>query len=706
LSETTQTVDRVPAGALLAPVLRRAQLAPRPAQASRSLASSVRRALQERRLFVLLPFAIIGGLMISLTTTASPEPLALATVAAAIGVALPLLSRSIRIIRLLTLLAAFWLGFCLLPLHGMLFGTDMLHWPAYGHYEARVDAVLSTTGERQRLVVSGIEPAAGERELPIRRGRIVVDGGPRLAAGDIVRAPIRFYPVPGPVVPGGFDPQFHSYFDGIGAYGSSTGTVELVDGDTAPTAERMIETVRRGIGARIDAVLQQPAAGIARALISGDQSGVSEDARDTMAKAGLAHVLSISGLHLTMVAGGAFFGLRLLLSLSDSIARQVSVKRLAAAGGIVAALAYFSISGGSVAATRATLMIILVFGAVILGRRALTMRNVAIAALVVILLDPASVFRPSFQLSFAAVVALIGAWELARSDRHRDRSIFRQVGGYFGGMAITSLVAGGATLLFSIYHFQQTSPLGVLGNLVSLPLVGFVMMPAAVFAALAMPFGLEAPLLSLMGWSIDRMLELAAMVAAWSSGFDASPLLTPLALVLAFAALGWFAFLPDRWRLLAPLLLLPAVPLLALDRPPDVLIADSSQAVAVRNTAGLQVVAGKAASFAVDVWRETYSEPMEAAEISCDSIACIGSGAPGFDFAIVKDAAGFYEECAADLVIARRDVPVSCTAGTVIDAGQLRRGGVHWLRWDIDRQAFEVRPAIVDLNRPWRAERW
>lgn len=705
MSETTQTVDDAPAGTLRAPVLRRAQVTPRPERVAHGLTSSIDRALQERRLFVLLPFAVIVGLMASLTTSETPEPWALATVAAAIVVALPLLVRSLRNLRLLALFGAFWLGFCLLPIHATLFGTQMLGWPAYGHYEARVDAVLSTTGERQRLVISAIVPAAGERDLPIRRGRIVVDDGPHLSAGDIIHAPIRFYPVPGPIVPGGFDPQFHSFFDGIGAYGSATGAVELSDIAAAPTAERLIEAVRRTIGSRIDAVLQQPAAGIARALISGDQSGVSEEARDVMASAGLAHVLSISGLHLTMVAGGAFAVLRLLLSLSDSIGRSVSVKRLAAAGGIAAALAYYAISGGNVAATRATLMIILVFGAVILGRRALTMRNVAIAALVVILLDPASVFRPSFQLSFAAVVALIGAWELARSGERRDRGIFRQFAGYFGGMAMTSLVAGGATLLFSIYHFQQTSPLGVVGNLVSLPLVGFIMMPAAAFAALAMPFGLEAPFLQIMGWSIDRMLELAAMVAAWSSGFDASPLLTPLALVLGFAALGWFAFLPDRWRLLAPVLLLAAVPLFALDRPPDVLIADTTQAVAVRGAAGLQVVAGRPASFAIDVWRETFAEPIEAIEIACDSIACIGTGSAGFDFAIVKGPAGFYEECATDLVIARRDVPESCAAGTVIDADQLRRGGVHWLRWDAARHAFEVRPAITGLNRPWRIER-
>jgi competence protein ComEC len=231
------------------------------------------------------------------------------------------------------------------------------------------------------------------------------------------------------------------------------------------------------------------------------------------------------------------------------------------------------------------------------------------------------------------------------------------------------------------------------------------MMPAAVVAALAMPFGFEWPFLQVMGWSIDRMLDLATLVAALSSGLTATPLLTPLALMLGLAGLAWFAFFTDRWRLLGPLLLLPAIPLLALDRPPDVLIADSTQAVAVRSADGMRVVAGKPQSFAVDVWRETYGGDYESAEIGCDSIACVGIGAPGFNYAIVRDPAGFYEECGADLVIARREVPNSCSAATVIDARGLRRGGVHLLHWNAQQAAFDVRPAITDLNRPWRAVR-
>jgi competence protein ComEC len=666
-------------------------------------AGAIRRALDERRLFVVLPPAVIAGLVTSVAGARQPDPTFLALVPLACAFALPVAWRHIVALRVLALGAAFWLGFSLLAIHGALFGTAMLARPAYGTYELRVDEVISEPASGPRIVVSAITPVAGARALPIRRARIVVRGGPHLTPGDIIRAPVRFYPVPGSVVPGGFDTQFHAYFDGIGAYGNTTRAVEILHTETASTPECVVDVLRRAIGARIDSVLDQPSAGIARALITGDQSAVGEDARKVMATAGLAHVLSISGLHLTLVAGSVFVTLRMLLALSERIARHLPVKRVAAAGGIAAALLYFTISGGSVAAIRATIMIILVLGAVIFGRRALTMRNVAIAASIVLLTDPASVFRPSFQLSFSAVVALIGAWELSRGREGRERSLPGRFLGYFGGIAVTSLVAGAATLLFSIYHFQQTSPLGVLGNLVSLPLVGFVMMPSAMLAALAMPLGFEAPFLAAMGWSIDRMLDLAALVTALSSGIDASPLLVPLALMFGLAALAWFAFLPTWHRVLGPALAVPAIVLFGLDRPPDVLIADTTQAIAVRLDSGLAVVAGKLKTFAVDVWRETYGEPLEAASIACDSIACIGRSERGFSFALVKDPAGFHEECGADLIITRLDAPASCSTGTVVDARKLLAGGVHWLAWNAGQKSFEIRTAIPDRERPWRA---
>ena len=507
-----------------------------------TLLVSAGKALEHRRLFVLLPFAIITGLIAYTRAGDTPEPLALLGVGLILLAAIALTWRSIVPLRLLTLAAAFWLGFCLLAVHGALFGTAMLYGSAYGTFEARVDEIVSGTEDGSRVIISAITPVAPARTVPMRRARIAIKGNTELAPGDTIRAPIRFYPVPGPVLPGGFDSQFHGYFDGVGAFGNATGVIEVISRGDPSAPERIIEATRKGIAQRVDAALAQPAGGIARAVINGDQSAVTKEARDVMATAGLAHVLSISGLHLTLVAGGVFAALRMALAAFDGLSRRYSIKQMAALGGIASAVLYYSISGGNVAALRSTIMIVLVFGAVIFGRRALTMRNVAIAALIVLIVDPASVFRPSFQLSFAAVAALVGAFEMPRRHGDRDRGTLYRLAAFVGGMAATSLVAGAATLLFSAYHFQQTSPLGVLGNLIALPLVSFIMMPAALFAVMAMPFGFEGIFLKVMGWSIDRMIDVATLTSGWSKGIDTSPLLTPLSLVIGLAAIAWFAF--------------------------------------------------------------------------------------------------------------------------------------------------------------------
>jgi competence protein ComEC len=122
----------------------------------------------------------------------------------------------------------------------------------------------------------------------------------------------------------------------------------------------------------------------------------------------------------------------------------------------------------------------------------------------------------------------------------------------------------------------------------------------------------------------------------------------------------------------------------------------------VRGVGGLELADGKPQSFALNVWRDTYADPISAAAVqSCDALACIGRSAAGFSYAIVRNAAAFAEECGrADLIIARVPAPAWCASGVVIDPAALERHGVHWLRWQNGR--FEVRPAVADLERPWR----
>lgn len=672
-----------------------------------SLKAALVSAIEQRRLLVLLPFSLILGLVLYVLLPAEPAPLHLAIGSLCVTGLLfcVVLGRSLSGVRLAIQLATIWLGFCLLQLHGLAFGTSMLRLPAYGAYEARIDEVLSADAKGVRAVISSIVPLDNSRSLPIRRARVLLEPEPAVEVGDIVRMRLRLAPVPGPVLPGAYDAQFHSYFAGIGAYGNAIGSAELVsqgdDGDIA----RRAQALRNHIAARIDLVLDGHSAAIGKAMMMGDQSAISDETRDVMAASGLAHVYSISGLHLSIVAGGIFWLVRLVLACLP-FALTWPIKQVSAVLGLSAAFGYLLLAGGmdNVPAFRSTLMLALIFGAVLAGRRALTMRNVAIAAVVIILIDPASVFRASFQLSFAAVVALIGIYELPQAQHKSGAGSVERALRFISATAWTSFVAGAATLLFSAYHFQQTAPLGVLGNVLALPFVSLIMW-FGVLAIVAMPFGLDGLFLKWMGWNIDRMVDVAELVAGWSEGFSGNPILAGWTLIAGLGALAWFAFVDGRWRLVAPGVLLITVLLFGFAPRPDVLISDTTQAVAVRDGEGLGLVSGRTGSFAVDVWSQHYQTEIAQTHSGtrCDSIGCIVN-TPDFSIAVVRNAAAFAEDCRGQsLVIARVDPPKGCAAdGQLIGPREIASGGVHWLRWDAAAGRFEIRPAIETLNRPWR----
>jgi len=663
-------------------------------------------ALENRRLLIAQPFMMVLGILAYRSARFEPVPAALLLVALGLLVMLFSLRHSVAGLPVMALVLGFWAGFSLLPVHGAMFGTNMLDRAFYGKFSARVDAIHSNDGEKARLIISAITPLEkSARAPPLRRARIMVaaDNVPRV--GDIISAPMRLYRVPGPVVPGGYDSQFHSYFDGIGAFGSITGPLTVVKSPARIDFFRFVEDIRTAIGTRIDAALAQPAAGIARALIIGDQGQIAQEVRANMAAAGLAHLLAISGLHLSLVAGGVFAAMRMLLAASYVLGQRLNVKKTAALFGMAAALSYLALSGAGVSAIRATLMLLLVFGAVLAGRRALTMRNVAFAAIFVIVFDPSSVFRPGFQLSFAAVIALVGAYEGYRGNQSTNRNGWiERVWRMFGAIALTSLIAGAATALFAAYYFQQTAPLGVLGNIVAIPIVAFIVLPSALISVLLMPFGFEGMFLGVMGWGIEQIIALAAVVSAMSAGVIKAPLLNPFALLIGFAVLAWFAFFPGRERFISLAAALPLLILFGTSPRPDILIADTTKAVAVRQRDDtLALVSGRANSFAVRAWSETYMEPIAAktSDKSCDITGCF-IARDDFSLAVIKTRDAFEEDCQlADLVVARINAPQSCRDLTqVIDARNLEQGGMHWARWT--GKDFSIRPAITDIFRPWR----
>ncbi len=683
-----------------------------PASAQRAVASlsaAFEGALDNRRLVIALPAALIGGILIYRYLPDEPQLWALLALLASALVACWCMRHRYPEYQLSLLGAGVAFGACLLPVHGALFGTEMLRGAAFGTFQMRVDAIHSDDGSDARIIVSDVERLDEGFTPPVRRARLFMPSEARPEVGETIEARVRFYAVPAPVIPNGYDSQFQSYFDGIGAFGSVIGDVTQIAPADAHAFAALFSRIRFAIGARIDAALSGVPDAIARALVIGDQGQIPDETREHMASAGLAHVLAISGLHLTLVAGGVFAGLRMGLALSQWASLNLDLKRIAAVGGMATGLFYLSISGGSVSAIRATIMLMLVFGAVLAGRRALTMRNVALAALFVILTDPASIFRPSFQLSFAAVVALVGIYETFRPSGSTDRSVFAKFLRFLGGLSLTSLIAGGATALFAAYHFQQMAPLGVLGNLLAVPVLAFVVLPSAFLGVLVIPLGIDALFFNVTGWGIERILWIAEWVSGLSVGWTSSPPLTPVVLLIGGLALCWLAFFEGRWRFAG---ILAAVPLVALFGPaarPDLLVADTTQAIALRMDGEMRLVAGRDGTFAVNAWQEAIQEPIEPVSTEARSQSCGGAGCyflaeGGQAVSFVTDRSAFAEDCrAADLVLTRLTAPRSCADhATVIDRMSLLQRGVHWVRWQ--GGTLEVRPSIADPTRPWRIQ--
>ncbi|MGH2340065.1 ComEC/Rec2 family competence protein [Segnochrobactraceae bacterium EtOH-i3] len=573
----------------------------------------------------------------------------------------------------------------------------------------RLERARSVEGTGRVLSIE--ERAGGSTRIeiaPVRLDRIPPGGTPeRIRLTTRSRAPLprpgagiafraRLEPPRGPIVPGGYDGARAAYFAGLGATGFLLGAPRVVEIGPPTFGQRLallLTDLRAAIGARIRAAIPGPSGTVAAALLVGERGPIPDSVDEALRTAGLAHILSISGVHMTLVAGTVFGAVRLGFALIPAIALRRPVKKWAAVAGLLAATAYLALSGAEVATQRSYIMIALVFLAILAGRSALTLRTIALAALVVTALDPASVTGPGYQMSFAAVLALIAAfdtWSRYREARPRPpvngrvANLVAKGGGWVAGVAVTSLVAGLATAPAAAFHFGRVAPFGLFGNLLAMPIVGVIVMPAGVAALFLMPLGLEGPPLWLMGEGITAVLA----IADWLHGlFGAADLgrRIPLAAALWLSGgLVWLALWSTAWRLLGLAPVVIGLTLAVLDRPADILVSDDGAAVLMRGAAGSpRLWRGEGGSFAARVMLEAMGDRRAPGDRSlragraCDAIGCVLSGGPeGAKVSVLTDPLGFLDDCsrATLIVSASLGAPADCAA-FVVDPAVLARTG-------------------------------
>jgi len=330
-----------------------------------------------------------------------------------------------------------------------------------------------------------------------------------------------------PAAPGALDFARQAYFQRLGAVGYVFGRAEVL----APADHQLpfglwLHRLREAMAARILEALPGESGAVAAALMTGVRGAIPEEVMATMHDSGLAHLLAISGLHMGLVVGLLFFALRAGMALVPGLALRRPIKKWVAVGAILGALGYLLLTGATVPTQPAFVMVSLVLVAVMLDRRGLSLRLVAWAAVFVLAAAPESLLSASFQMSFAAVIALITGYEVTAERGLAalgERRLAVRVVAYLAGVAVTSLIAGLATAPFALYHFNRIAWYGLLANLVAVPLTAFWIMPWALVAFALMPFGAEALALAPMGWGIDLLLAVARDVAALPSAVSLVP---------------------------------------------------------------------------------------------------------------------------------------------------------------------------------------
>lgn len=380
-----------------------------------------------------------------------------------------------------------------------------------------VEAVeRSGRGMRWRIRVTDIE-GYGDPPAP-HRVRVVVRGG-EANGGDSVRVRAVLSPLPGPVVPGGYDPGRKAFFDRIAASGYNISTPEIIPDLSLPPdehAHRALTKLRYNMARRIRDAAPEETAGLQVALLTGVRSYIPPEQTEALRTAGLAHVLAISGLHMGLLSGGAFYLATFLLALIAPLSRRYDVRKPAAIIGALVATGYLGLSGASVATQRAFIMAIIVYLAVILDRRAFSMRSVAMAAIITLWLHPESLISAGFQMSFAAVAALVVVYQYWQGGRDGyAHGIIARARSGLTTLSITSLVAGAATGGYAIIHFGRMAKYGFIGNLLAMPIFSLFVMPAALATLIMMPFGGEDIPLRIMGGALSVVLYVAETVAGW-----------------------------------------------------------------------------------------------------------------------------------------------------------------------------------------------
>ncbi len=532
----------------------------------------------------------------------------------------------------------------------------------------------------------------GERPLPRAiRIRLRADDATTLKIGEGVQAYVMLFGPDRPAYPGGWDQGRQDFFSGLAASGYALGDVKITSPAPADAFAAWAQNLRANIAARIMATLPVPTGSVAVTLLTGDEQAIPAPERDNFIAAGLAHILAVAGLHVGIVMGLTFGAVRFLLTRHERVALHLPVKPLAAASALAAGMGYAALTGAHLPILRSLAMASLVTLGVIIGRRAVSLRGLALAAMVIMLATPEAVIGVSFQMSFSAVLALIVGYAAVQGRHRAQLGVIRHV----AALAFTSLLAGGASMPFAAYQFQEIQPYWIPANLLAVPLTAFWVMPLGLAALALMPFGLAAIALVPMGWGIAVIVWLTAHIAAWPAAMLRLPPMPAPAILLIAAGLVWLCIWRTRPRLAGIPVMLLGLAVYAAAKPPDVLVSADARLIAIRSARQIYLVREpKAANYTLSQWAPVWAgAPLTPAQ--CTTSVC-RLGPILLTSATPADCTGVA------LAISSKPLRGGCGATPIIDRFSVFENGATaaWVRGGVvlvltDRQVQGARPWVL-----------
>ncbi len=585
---------------------------------------------------------------------------------------------------------------------------------------ASLKGFVETHEERERtdrFVLRVEEMDAARGQTKIERVRLSVRKGTAPDVGSFVELKARLLPPLSPLRPGSYDFGRDMYFQGIGASGFAMGAIKTVEAPKSGGAylryAASMQNMRDAIDARIRSVLSGDSRAIATALLTGRRDAITTPVNDAMFISGLGHVLSISGYHMAVVAGVVFFAVRALLALFPMLTVTFPIKKYSALAALFAATFYLLLSGAEVATQRSYFMTAVVLIAIMVDRRAITFRTLAVAAMIVLAVAPEALVHPSFQMSFAATLGLVAIVQISMPNLFAapDNSKVARAALWGGreiiALAMASFIAGLAPMPYAAFHFHRITPYGVLANLAAMPVVSALVMPAGLLGLVAMPFGFDGVFWRLMDIGIVWMIAVSQWVAALPGaiGRMASFGTTPLAAMSIGIILLGLLRTPLRWTG-AGLIVLATVRAL-LTPQPDILVSGDGYNVGVRGKDGrFRVMRTGKDAFLVREWlagdadSRSVSDAALSDGVSCDETGCLAPTVDGRLVALSLKPESLADDCAhAAVIVTTRQPPHDCAA-FVIGQEMLRTQGTLSLRkTGSGYEITAIRPRGVD--RPW-----